>query len=42
MTDNLLRSACTLVRAGHAGVFQYPWSVFIVAVDELTVSLKKK
>lgn len=42
MIKRLVRSACTLVRAGHADVFNYPWPVFVAAVDELSASLKKR
>jgi hypothetical protein len=42
MIKNLVWSACTLVRAGHAGVWDYPWPVFLAAVEELTASFKKK
>lgn len=42
MSKNLVWSACALVRAGHAQVFDYPWPVFLIAVDELSASLKRK
>ena len=41
LMKNLLWSACALVRAGHADVWNYPWQVFVAAMDELAASLKR-
>ena len=42
LMKNLLWSACALVRAGHSDVWNYPWPVFVAAIDELSASLKGK
>ena len=41
MITHLDRLACTLVRAGHAMVFDYPWELFLTAVEELSATLDK-
>lgn len=33
-----MRTACALARLGHgAGVWDYPWRVFLAAIDEVGV-----
>ncbi|MBF0163773.1 MAG: hypothetical protein HQM01_04550, partial [Magnetococcales bacterium] len=28
------RTACTLIRLGHTQVWEYPWDLFLTAIDE--------
>ncbi len=42
MIKNLVWSACTLARAGHAQVFDYPWPLLLAAAEELAASMKRR
>lgn len=33
-----MTTACTLVRLGHTGVWAYPYSIFIAAIQEASES----
>jgi len=33
-----VKTACALARAGHALVFDYPWDLFLIAMEEISTT----